>query len=741
MAKFNFIQNNFSAGELSGKIFGRTDLREYFDGCEELQNFFLYRPGGATGRPGTRFVTDETALGAAAYLPFSIDGTNGFVIAINTRGGVPTVTTAHPDIAILDPQGLGPGFPLTTLRVDLKADFGSLTLAGGPTGNVWHYSQSADTLVAVRTDGFIPPLMFKLERTAAGAPTGAVFVTTPKDTGTGYETTFTLPTDAKRRVLRTPFTDPNIDLTHTLTPSAVTGAGITVTASVATFTADHVDTVWKITEGAVTGVFRITAFGSTTSVTADVLVDFASATAQADWQEPAWSDAKKWPKSVTFFESRLVFGGTVFDPETFWGSLVNNSFHFMERRLAQDLGVAADVSGINYFGDITSTDPFGFTIAFGETNPIQWISSGRDLQIGVSGAEITFSGGQDDILSNSSISSRQQTTNGSASIRPARFNQSLLFVSRDRLRINNFEFSRDDDNYLTNHLNIHSDEILSHLDVDGIDGTFEHIAWSEYWKTLFVLTSNNALIGFTVNRNSELAAWHKHVIGGTSGGGDPVKVHSIAVIPIFGGEQVVLNCEREINGGTVFYQEVIGLEFKKDSLADSSMRYSDSSLFVDNGVPGTAFLGFGHLEGEELEVVADGFYAGSFTVVGATINLNNPATSIVAGLKYTPLLKTMPLEAGGDIGTAHGNIKRIDRATIKFYRTYGAKFGPDENNLEEINFRPGTLGLGSALPLFTGDQRVFLSSDPDQVAQVLIRQDLPFPCNILSTTFRGVSYD
>lgn len=760
MAKYNFIQNSFSNGELSGKIFGRTDLKEYFDGCEQLENNIPYRLGGASRRPGTRFVTDETAMGEAAYIPFSVEGGTGFVIAINPRAGVPPGVTSHPDIAILDPLNLGPLTPLGLLRVELQADLVSLTLPFiAPFGtNAYHYAQSADTLVVTHRRGLMPPLYFKLERDSSNAATGKVLVTTIRDTGTGFEATFDLPSGGGaefRKVLRVPFRDSNIDVTKTLAPSATTGAGITVTASVATFTADHVDTFWKITEGTNTGVFKITGFTNSTTVTADVMVNFASTLPQDNWQEPAWSDERLWPKTVTFFESRLIFGGSPFQVENFWGSLINNPFHFMERRLAQDLASATDVSGLNYFGDVASTDPFNFRIAYGETNPITWVSSGRDLQIGTEGSEITFTGGQDAILSNSSISSRQQTTHGSSSIQPQRFNQTLLFVSFDRRRVHNFEFNFQQDNYITNHLNIHSDEIISHLDTDGIDGSFEHIQWSEHWQTLFCITSNNALVAFSVDNTTKLAAWHKHTIGGSNAGGAAVKVHSLAIIPASDGELVVLNCEREVNGGSVFYQEKLGLEFKKDTLDfpafplapdpthldDAVPWFSDCALAVDNGVAGTAFLGFGHLEGEEVEVLADGFYVGSFTVVGATITLNNPATRIVAGLKYISTVKTMPLEAGGEFGTAQGNVKRIDRGTLKFYRTYGAKYGPDENNLDEINFRPGTLPLGSALPLFTGDQRLFLDSDPDQTAQVVVKQELPMPCNVLSATFRGVSYD
>ena len=50
---------DFSGGELSPKLKGRTDLKKYFSGCEVLLNMVVMPQGGATKRPGTMYVANN----------------------------------------------------------------------------------------------------------------------------------------------------------------------------------------------------------------------------------------------------------------------------------------------------------------------------------------------------------------------------------------------------------------------------------------------------------------------------------------------------------------------------------------------------------------------------------------------------------------------------------------------------------------------------------------------------------
>ena len=56
------IQNSFVGGELSPEIWGRQDIKRYFESAALLNNFTVQRAGGITKRMGTDLVDDITAI-------------------------------------------------------------------------------------------------------------------------------------------------------------------------------------------------------------------------------------------------------------------------------------------------------------------------------------------------------------------------------------------------------------------------------------------------------------------------------------------------------------------------------------------------------------------------------------------------------------------------------------------------------------------------------------------------------
>ena len=56
MSTLNIIQPSFGAGEISPFLYGRVDLAKFHVGARTMQNFFVHPHGGASNRPGTRFV-------------------------------------------------------------------------------------------------------------------------------------------------------------------------------------------------------------------------------------------------------------------------------------------------------------------------------------------------------------------------------------------------------------------------------------------------------------------------------------------------------------------------------------------------------------------------------------------------------------------------------------------------------------------------------------------------------------
>ena len=57
MAKVSKAYSNFTAGELSPRLFGRTDIGRYENGAEVVENLLVQPHGGVTRRPGTQCIS------------------------------------------------------------------------------------------------------------------------------------------------------------------------------------------------------------------------------------------------------------------------------------------------------------------------------------------------------------------------------------------------------------------------------------------------------------------------------------------------------------------------------------------------------------------------------------------------------------------------------------------------------------------------------------------------------------
>jgi hypothetical protein len=152
----------------------------------------------------------------------------------------------------------------------------------------------------------------------------------------------------------------------------------------------------------------------------------------------------------------------------------------------------------------------------------------------------------------------------------------------------------------------------------------------------------------------------------------------------------------------------------------------------------------GHLIGETVTVLGDGFPLGEFTVdsVGdVTLPSADRPTEVIMGLPYTPRLKTLRIEAGADNGSGQGNVIRIDRAIIRLFKSYGLDIGTVDNKLKTIDFRKTTTNPDDPLDLVTGDVINRLSMSPTREGQVIIEHSTPLPLTIVALILRGVNYD
>lgn len=147
---------------------------------------------------------------------------------------------------------------------------------------------------------------------------------------------------------------------------------------------------------------------------------------------------------------------------------------------------------------------------------------------------------------------------------------------------------------------------------------------------------------------------------------------------------------------------------------------------------GVYFVGFAHLIGETVKVLADGIVHADVVVDSlGGITLTREAEEVIVGLAYTPILQPMPIEVAGEGGSSKGDIKRIHRVQFELYKTSHCLCGVDSLSLDALELDES---------LYTGPVRFFFNASPDEQGLVYVSSDEPLPLTVLSMTMKGVTY-
>ena len=348
----------------------------------------------------------------------------------------------------------------------------------------------------------------------------------------------------------------------TFTPSATSG-DINITASAITgvnggagFTASDVNRIIQIKQSSTTGYAKINSITSTTVVACTVTTNFHDGSSVNTWALGHFHTGN-FPQSVAFYEQRLVWAGAPNNPQTLAFS------------------VSGDYS--NHLAGSSASDAMVYTIATDQVNAIKWMNPGPVLIVGTAGGEFIVSASSaDEALTPTNVRVTRQTTYGSYSVVAKRVSNVVLFLQRAQRKIREFVYKFETDTYVAPDLNL----LAEHITETGI---IEMDYQQEPDSILWCVLTDGTLIGMTYQRDQEVIAWHKHIMGGVSDtAGTQSKVESVAVIPSSasdgaGIDQIWVSVLRWVNGAQARHIEVIepGLE---------SSQTQEDAFFVDSGL-------------------------------------------------------------------------------------------------------------------------------------------------------------
>jgi hypothetical protein len=251
----------------------------------------------------------------------------------------------------------------------------------------------------------------------------------------------------------------------------------------------------------------------------------------------------------------------------------------------------------------------------------------------------------------------------------------------------------------------------------------------ELESTLWCVRSDGALPTMTYQPDQQVVGWAQQTLGGSFAGGNAV-AESVAVIPGASRDEAWLICKRTIGGATRRYIEFVETMFERGDAPEEAF-YVDCGLSYSGG-PVHTITDLDHLEGETLKVLADGAVHPDATVNGGQITLQSPARIVQCGLAYEHAYKSLKWDAGSPIGTAQGQVKRIDGVTLVLLDSMNAKIGPSADKLRAIAFREVSHAMNEPIPLFTGELFAEFDGDYATDTRVCVRGDDPLPFTLLA---------
>ena len=646
MSRATTIQTNFTTGEIDPLLKSRIDINQYYNALEEARNVLIQPQGGAERRPGLQFISDITSAGTTFRLvPFEFSTTQSYMLLF-----------ANNKMFVFKDK------TLVTAINGGSDDFLTTTIA---TANLdkMDFAQSADTLIVVQED-MPPKKIVRGANHAAWTISDITFDFTPFFAFTVGTTT----------------------INQTLTPSAVDGK-ITLTAGGSVFNSGHVNQFIETNDGL--GRARITRFVSATVVEAIVEIPFFNTSALASGSsfietgyELEWSGSKGYPRTVTFHEGRLYFGGAKSRPNTLYASRVGRFFDFNP-------------------GEGLDDDAINITLATDNTNAITGMFSGRDLQVFTKGGEFFLPQSTLDPITPSNVVVNGATRRGSLEgIKPVGAESGTLFIQRAGKSLREFLFSDVELSYISNNISL----LSSHLLKSPTDMALRKATSTTDGDLLILVNSTDGSIAtYSILRGQNVIA---PSLSTTDGEFQNVGVDV---------DQIYFIVKRTINGATKYYVEC----FNDDNTTDSAKLLSGGSKPTT-----TTVTGLSHLEGKTVKVIADDGMQSDKTVSSGQITLDSvPTTYVEIGLNYTPTIKTLPVELKLPSGNIVAQKKRIIEATALMYLSQNLSL-----NGNDFTFTSGEF--------FTGKKRRKPMLGYNREGQMTFSQSQPLFFTLLGVEFK-----
>lgn len=756
-------QTNFSGGEFSPLLWGRTDLAKFGVGLRRCRNFFVSKQGAAISRPGTVVVNELKFSGPVRMIPFVYSDTQAYVLEFGHQyirfhanggtievGGGPyevvtpylstdvkylrwaqtgdVVTLTHPSYAPMELRRLGhTSWSIAPISFEVAPPY--FTDINNPLVATLEPMVLSSDIAGADASHPAREWKWKVTVVAQETATGRIFETMPADVTWSFNganpagVLIPLPAEI---VL---YPDKKITLRRATTAGLISqpagwdgykaiaynyyrGRGDIFGFIGQTKTRDFTD-VGEEPDYAIQPPLGKNPFNAYDNVGNLVRVDH--------------------PAAVTFFQERRVFGGIILRPGQLLLSATGDYANFDERQV--------HLAGESLTYELASRkreeirNLVGLSRLVALTDSSAWSVSGQQ------GVPIDFN----------TVDARVIEEIGSNHLPPLVVDGAALYCRSKGVGVRGLVFDQGRDGFTGVDLSLTSQHLFSGRVFGTLGGqtNFEDYAsravvdWAyaeDPWGMVWAVREDGVLLSLTFSRENEMWAWARHDTDGY--------VKNVCSVPEGDEDAVYLVVQRTVNISSFLFSSV--QRFFIERMA-SRVRlggpYDDicvDSAYPYRGPPTQTFSGLTHLANKQVYAIAVGNAPqGPLTVSNAgqvilpemptttfTDNGGNPVLVMHIGQAFTAELETLDTIGGGDGRLRQKTVKRVG---LEVDEARGLEVGPDFDQLvpwEQRDVADSYNAVSAATRLVTID----LLGGYNQNARIAIRQPLPLPVSVLGIT-------
>lgn len=444
------------------------------------------------------------------------------------------------------------------------------------------------------------------------------------------------------------------------------------------------------------GIIQIETVDSATSATCLVKKVIGQAGKVDSYSFGAWNEKYGYPRTVGFFQDRLIFAGTKTQPYVLWMSKTGDYNNFSVEKAS---------------GTVTDDSAICLSFISRQQAEIKHICPASDLFVLTDSNEWIVSGGS--TVTPSKCTNKAQTFRGCTEVEPISIGSRLIYVQKRSQTVRDMAYSFETDSYDGMDLTILAKHLLRGKTI--VDAAYMQDPDSR----LYFVRSDGEIICLAYINDQKVYAW-SHII--TKG-----KYLSVCTVAAEETDEVYTAVER--NGKTYIEK----METDKDSKDPKDYIMTDCSKVLTFDEPDDA-ASVDWITGT-VSVLADGKFFEDVEIKEGTVTLPTKVSYMIIGYPYRMTIELPNVEIQAQNGTLQGRYKNVRTVSLRLLHTLGGSIGNGVGRNDTIKYEELS---DQKIFLYTGDKEITIPNQGvEKNGRVIITSSDPYPF-YLAALIRGV---